>query len=855
MPPFEENPRFITRADVDELRSQLEMDQAAADDAAVVALRPGAPPADPLLQQRADNTRSSLSSAEETLSQQLDDEPKLFSDNNTDPIALLPVRIETVWWTESGTPPDPNAVATGDANPPTLRVRVYPDDLQLTHLDTQLTTTEAEAAAAYWQDPGPAGWQKLLERVRPDRAAWAVRAARPGAPPPVIRPNDGPRPTRTVTMPDRWRFIGFVDGKVVTDLTGLDIPDPLPLDILESENSWTVNWFEAVLAGMAVELDLHGADHLDELLVIGVRDEPATDGAQLLEDLLRDHAFSAGLGMLTAGTPTNNTPGSRSGWSSGPSFPPPGNDPGPGERPVADALAGALGLPDATFLRSCSGATDSEPAVVAALSMLTWAALGRGFAESSLTRVNGSDGRPTAVGAFRPWRDIRDHFLAHVRSRGPLPMIRIGRQPYGVLPASSLSDWRAEHAEDADAAIAAWCNRLREKWRGVLDTIPQVGKADEAQSSDLLMVDILERQPTATGLAMRRMNGPTVAVPRTHPGTTPSNSIAGLDPGSALRWTTSSDAWTDLGWDDPFAVVPDFVTRMTQGHEGFSSAAARTADYLHAVRTFLAGDLTAGDYHAQWPVLRSDGETPVRDTTFFDMPDGSYVLEAIVCVRNWAFLEDEDDPLRNAFMVTADVDQTVSTILDSENLGEDIQGERPRVRGDLRDQITAAATWVDTMARIESGPAIGRGGPAAPYRRTGHGGHRRLLAPAGRVGDLAGIAPARPPARVGHGRHPSRRLRLGGEPAAHAGPTNSGPRRCRARHRVGAGRLHSRTVAAAGDIGGRAALGFTQPSRRRHLRRQPELPPQQDRPLADRRRAARSESRRTARLPVRARPA
>ena len=136
-------------------------------------------------------------------------------------------------------------------------------------------------------------------------------------------------------------------------------------------------------------------------------------------------------------------------------------------------------------------------------------------------------------------------------------MIQIGRQPYGVLPASSLSDWRAEHAEDADAAIAAWSNPLREKWRGVLDAVPQVGKADEAQSSDLLMVDVLERQPTATGLAMTRMNGPTATVPRTHPGTAPSNRIAGLDPGRALRWTTSSDAWTDLGWDDPFAVVPD----------------------------------------------------------------------------------------------------------------------------------------------------------------------------------------------------------------------------------------------------------------------------------------------------------
>src|SRR5262245_34919385 len=116
MPQFEENPRFITRANLDILRGQLEKQQAAADDAAMIALRPGAPRPDPFLQQIADNTRSSMGSAEATLAQELDDEPKLFADNNTDPIALLPVRIETVWWTESGVPPDPAAVAAGHAN-------------------------------------------------------------------------------------------------------------------------------------------------------------------------------------------------------------------------------------------------------------------------------------------------------------------------------------------------------------------------------------------------------------------------------------------------------------------------------------------------------------------------------------------------------------------------------------------------------------------------------------------------------------------------------------------------------------------------------------------------------------------
>ena len=35
----------------------------------------------------------------------------------------------------------------------------------------------------------------------------------------------------------------------------------------------------------------------------------------------------------------------------------------------------------------------------------------------------------------------RDHFVSHVRSAGPYPALRCGRQPYGVLPVTSLHGW------------------------------------------------------------------------------------------------------------------------------------------------------------------------------------------------------------------------------------------------------------------------------------------------------------------------------------------------------------------------------------------------------------------------------
>ncbi len=38
-------------------------------------------------------------------------------------------------------------------------------------------------------------------------------------------------------------------------------------------------------------------------------------------------------------------------------------------------------------------------------------------------------------------RQIRSHFIDHVTGRGPLPAIRVGNQPYGLLLTSSFPKW------------------------------------------------------------------------------------------------------------------------------------------------------------------------------------------------------------------------------------------------------------------------------------------------------------------------------------------------------------------------------------------------------------------------------
>ena len=94
----------------------------------------------------------------------------------------------------------------------------------------------------------------------------------------------------------------------------------------------------------------------------GCARSPPRPAPRRLRDLLLGHAFAGGLGILAAGTPTNNTPHSRSGWSSAPAFPAPdATDPEDGQRPAAEALVAGLDLPDAGFLRGSPVPTTPRP--------------------------------------------------------------------------------------------------------------------------------------------------------------------------------------------------------------------------------------------------------------------------------------------------------------------------------------------------------------------------------------------------------------------------------------------------------------------------------------------------------------
>ncbi|MCX5327887.1 hypothetical protein [Streptomyces sp. NBC_00140] len=570
--------------------------------------------------------RTRLDGAAQQLTTALDAEAPLFGERTNVPIALLPVRIETKW----------------AADKRSIKVRVYPDDIHVDAFEPALTRHELEAARAYWADPGDRAWRTLLGTVSAPRAAWATRATRPGAPAPRLRDPARRQAPEVSTLPTQWRFLGFVGGQAVVDQTGTAIPDPLPLGLLAADESapdhghaeWAIDFDAAVAAGMGAVLALPaGCDHLDELFVIGVSDLPPEAGAERLRRNLHGHAFTDGLGFLSPGMPTNNTPETRSVWSSRPVPMPPGPLPALADRTDAARLARALGLGpvsgagpgpgtgDAAFLAECPGAGHDGDGPIAALSQLSWWALAFAFQTESLMLDSGTAlSEEQREQANARWQKVRAHLAEHVRSRGPFPTVRLGRQPYGFLPVTAVDEWVPDRPDGADALILPWLQRLRHHWRGALAPgwIPRV---TDGTPADRIAADILSRLPVSNDFVIRRETtsrgghekwdgvskrapSPTVAVPGAR---------------SGVRWTIPSELISNLSWtsdttEPDYSLVPKRLAPNADKYPDLFDASHR---HLADAVAVLRNQLTDEQYVERWPLTGEGLPSPDRKPTVF----------------------------------------------------------------------------------------------------------------------------------------------------------------------------------------------------------------------------------------------
>jgi hypothetical protein len=378
-----------------------------------------------------------------------------------------------------------------------LRIRVWPDVISTSTHDPRLTDAEANAGRRYWKADAEAttddghreAWRELADAAGITRGAWVARALTPinqSALAPGIEPlfpavammdEAGPFVPRAGVLPDRWIVTGFLNDRKVFEHAGEPIPHDLAvgLDTTPSEAAalsnregepiqlpprmrWLTDFEIAKQNGMAMEITLTDVDHLDLLLVYGVRvTQSYAESADAMAELMTGHRFSRGLAFVAQDTPTNNSADDESGM--------PSRDDRMDAAFELERLprlfsldlaangttaARAFGLDPQTFAPlAASGAATQlmsepdgfEPEIARAMQTMLWQVTLGSMVEDFL----GLDlGRAAA---------LRDYFREHVRAAGPVPAIRVGRQPYGVLPVTTLNGFVAAPADGIDAGL------------------------------------------------------------------------------------------------------------------------------------------------------------------------------------------------------------------------------------------------------------------------------------------------------------------------------------------------------------------------------------------------------------------
>lgn len=358
-----------------------------------------------------------------------------------------------------------------------------------------LTVDEEAAAGVFWR----AVWRAEGDRAQQEVAMAALAAAvgathakqiagryvpvnlSKGPPPPLtraqvnvsvasvifpkrenleVRQHSWSRAPRAVALPDRFVFIGYAAGKTIVHL-GNAVPSPLivgpdpsasgseqlrqqdgDLNIPEPMR-WMVDFDRAVEVGMGFRVDLDDTlaeSGFDRILVIGLAlSADEVDGQAGLEELIEHHQFSGrGFSLVPQGTPTNNTEGVPAGDTRSDDADASFDDLATGdlftdtlewrEKRDGQWLAEYLGI-DSAVLKHVRYAGGADQADARAMNAALWPATLGYWMETMMA--------PVLTPAAADW--TREFFNRFVSGRGAVPAIRVGRQPYGILPATALS--------------------------------------------------------------------------------------------------------------------------------------------------------------------------------------------------------------------------------------------------------------------------------------------------------------------------------------------------------------------------------------------------------------------------------
>lgn len=437
------------------------------------------------------------------------------------PLTLLPIRLETIFADRGKR----------------LKVRVYPDELHIDDHDPRVTADELAAGDAFWARLAAAGDDEaqieaakdwLAELLSERRAAYVAERTHPDAKDrPTPHARAGERPALARCLPRRWRFVGYArkaDGTLEEVLRheGADIPAALCMDPLRGDRTdegapaarsaaWMFDFSQAKKVGMGVEIDVSDLDCLPEpglalLMVYGVGGPASRTRSAELQTLLTAHRFASGLAFQAQGVATNSVEdvtspvaahlGARDG-----SLDSVLRDPVSAGATNALRLAQALGVAPDPVLARIEGAERDEDAGQAWMNEALWPVTWGQYFGALMANRRGTSAIPKGAIAA-----AREAFLADVRAAGPLPAIRIGAQPYGVLPV------RAHHVPTAWTSPEPWFEflllQLRNIWLAATPMVPKLDPGGNGTREQELsqVVSVLGGVPHPARLLVRSLH-------------------------------------------------------------------------------------------------------------------------------------------------------------------------------------------------------------------------------------------------------------------------------------------------------------------------------------------------------------
>jgi hypothetical protein len=437
---------------------------------------------------------------------------------------LLPLRLETLF-------DEPASRFNDDLTRWKLSLRVIPDEASICRDNHHVSIGEQKALTNFWNavkqlgasdaswldgDAAGIAWQQLCNQVTPARAAWLaanLETQLDGENVIVVIPPDmpdKPQPNRVGGMPPELHVVAItheaVAGRTEHTIGSLpmaagqkinakELELPLPAVPEDERKRWWSNWEAAKSVGLGGEWLMPEdmtPENIDALYVVGIGDETP-------ESHFKAQVDAGELGVLRLGAPTNSVHGKAS----------------------ADLGKASADWRKIAQMRLRQQANPAQNLLVGVGRSLQQHLIG---SENDLPIFLGADSFDDTQDSQRMvqalWPALWGHWLLdlwqvgedayhvgnwmmnHLCPEGPLMPLRIGDQPYGVLPVTALSQWQTRptfnQEEQVQAAIestmAISLSDLCAQWAAaVKDKRSVVGKTTE-QFMELLGQDALSRR-------------------------------------------------------------------------------------------------------------------------------------------------------------------------------------------------------------------------------------------------------------------------------------------------------------------------------------------------------------------------